>query len=168
MTHRISPNRTTVLWIWAPCSTAFCVPALSGEPAQALILFSFAFVITASTSVSLCATIEIDSGDRLTIRYLVHSFSDRLENLQVEASSKFDFRRDDRLGVKRLYQGTRLPCFKVGWFVPKNGAVAFVCVSRKRRARALRTRDGCYILVDPRIARWIQVVANSRDATRRQ
>ena len=168
MTHRISPNRTTVLWIWAGCSIAFCGPALSGEPAQALILFAFAFVIAASTSVSLRATIEIDSGDRLTIRYLIYSFSDRLENIQVEATSKFDFRRDDRLGVKRLYQGTRLPCFKVGWFVLKNGAVAFVCVSRKRRARALKTRDGCYILVDPRIARRIQAVANPCDATRRQ
>ena len=46
--------------------------------------------------------------------------------------------------------------------------VAFVCVSRKRKARALKTRDGCYILLDPRIARRIQTAASPCDARRRR
>ena len=126
------------------------------------ITLSFAAMI----SVSLRATVRIDASNRLTIRYLVYSFSDELENIQVAATPKFDFRRDDNLGFKRLYQGTRLPCFNVGWFVLRNGAVAFACVSRKRKARAFKTRDGCYLLVDPRIARRIQAAAGGADARR--
>ena len=167
-THRVRASRTTVLWVLAASSFALFVPVLAGEfghvPGMLAVMLAFA----AMTSVSLRATVEIDSKKRLTIRYLVYSFSDKLENIQVEATPKFDFRRDDRLGFKKLYQGIRLPCFNVGWFVLKNGAVAFVCVSRKRKARALKTRDGCYILVDPRIARRIQAAANPGGARQTQ
>ena len=164
LAHRIGASRTTVLWIGAVSSFALCGPVLSGEPGQVLGVLLVALAVAAMTGLSSRATIQIDAGDRLTIRYLVYSFCDRLENIRVEATPKFDFRRDATLGVKRLYRGTRLPCFNVGWFVLRNGAVAFVCVSRKRKARAFKTRDGCYILVDPRIARRIQAAVKPFDS----
>ena len=147
------------MWIWAASSLVLFGPALAGELGHVPGMLAVTLAFAAMTSVSLRATVEIDSENRLTIRYLVYSFRDELENIKVAATPKFDFRDDDNLGVKSLYQGTRLPCFNVGWFQLRNGGVAFVCVSRKRRARALMTRDGCYILVDPRIARRIQAVA---------
>lgn len=155
----VQAGRTTVLWIWAASSLALFVPALAGGLGSVAVLLAVTLAFAVLTSLTLRATVEIDSDNRLTIRYLVYSFSDDLENIRDGATPKFDFRHDDSLGVKRLFRGTRLPCFKVGWFVLRNGKVAFVCVSRKRRARALVTRDGCYILVDPRIARWIQSAA---------
>ena len=167
-THRVRASPTTVLWVLAASSFALFAPMLAGEFGHVPGVLAVALAFAAMISVSLRATVEIDSKNRLTIRYLVYSFSDKLENIQVEATPKFDFRRDDTLGFKKLYKGTRLPCFNVGWFVLKNGAVAFVCVSRKRKARALKTRDGCYILVDPRIARRIQATANPGGARRTQ
>lgn len=159
MTRRVGASRTTVLWIWGASSLALFGPALVGGLGSVVALLAVTLAFAAMTSVTLRATVEIDSSNRLTIRYLTYSFSDELQNIRVGATPKFDYRRDHNLGVKRLYRGTRLPCFNVGWFVLRNGGVAFVCVSRKRRARALVTRDGCYILVDPRIARWIQAAA---------
>ena len=158
-THRVRASRTTVLWIWAASSFLLFGPVLGGELGHVPGMLAVTLAFAALTSVSLRATVEIDSDNCLTIRYLVYSFSDELENIQIAATPKFDFRRDDVLGFKKLYRGTRLPSFNVGWFVLRNGAAAFVCVSRKRRARALVTRDGCYILVDPRIARRIQAAA---------
>ena len=148
-----------MLWIWAASSLALGGLALHGGPGQAFGVIVVALVFAAVTGVSLRATVEIDANHRLKIRYLIYSFSDKLENIQAAATPKFDFRRDRRLGLKKLYFGTRLPCFNVGWFVLRNGEVAFVCVSRKRTARAFRTHDGCYILVDPRVARHIQAAA---------
>ena len=159
LTRNVQAGRTTVLWIWGASSLALFGPALAGGLGSVAVLLAVTLAFAVLTSLTLRATVEIDSDNRLTIRYLVYSFSDELENIRAGATPKFDFRHDDNLGVKRLFRGTRLPCFKVGWFVLRNGKVAFVCVSRKRRARALVTRDGCYILVDPRIARWIQSAA---------
>ena len=167
LTHRVRARRSTVLWIWAASSVVVLGPALAGGLGQALGLLAVTLAFAAMTTVSLRATVEIDADNRLIIRYLVYSFSDELRNIQLAATPKFDFRRDDNLGFKKLYQGTRLPCFNVGWFVLRNGGVAFVCVSRKRRARALRTRDGCYILVDPRIASRIQAAVSTSGPTRR-
>ena len=161
LTHRVCARRSTVFWIWAASVAALLGPAIAGGLVQALGLLAVTFAFAAMTSLSLRATVEIDADDRLVIRYLVYSFSDDLRNIDLAATPKFDFRRDDTLGFKRLYQGIRLPCFNVGWFVLRNGGVAFVCVSRKRRARALRTRDGCYILVDPGIARQIQAAVST-------
>ena len=159
LTRNVQAGRTTVLWIWGASALALFGPALAGGLGGVAVLLAVTLAFAVLTSLTLRATVEIDSDNRLTIRYLIYSFSDELENIRAGATPKFDFRRDDNLGVKRLFRGTRLPCFKVGWFVLRNGKVAFVCVSRKRRARALVTRDGCYILVDPRIARWIQSAA---------
>ena len=158
MTHSIQANRSTVLWVWAACSMALWGPVLTGEFGYIPGVVAVALAIAVGAGAILRATIEIDGKDNLNIRYLVYSFSDRLENIQDAATPKFDFRRDDQLGFKKLYRGTRLPRFNVGWFVLKNGAVAFACLSRKRRARAFKTRDGCYIFLDPAIVRRIQAV----------
>ena len=156
MTHRIGANRTTVLWVWAASSCVLFGPALEGELEHLTGMLAVTLAFAAMTSVSLRATLEIDSKNRLTVRYLVYSFTADLQNIQTAATPKFDFRRDDDLGFKKLHRGTRLPGFNVGWFLLRNGATAFVCVSRKRKARAFKTRDGCYILIDPRIARRIE------------
>lgn len=161
--HRVRASRRTVLCVWATSATLLSAPALALGSGHIIAMLAITLAFAVMITVPMHATIEIDSGARLTIRYLIYSFSDRLENIRVQATPKFDFRRDDRLGFRKLYQGTRLPCFNVGWFVLRNGAMAFVCLSRKRNARALKTRDGCYILVDPRIARRIQAVANPCD-----
>ena len=159
LTHRVRAGRTTVVSIWGASLVVLLAPLIAGEIGYVLGLFAITLAFAAMTSVSLRATVEIDSENRLTIRYLSYSFSDDLENIQLAALHKFDFHRDAHLGFKKLHCGTRLPCFNVGWFVLRNGAVAFACLSRKRRARALMTRDGCYILVDPHVARRIQAIA---------
>ena len=163
VTYSVRANRTTVLWIWATYSLAFFGSALTGGLRQLLGMTIAALVSAGMTGYALRATIRIQNRDKLTIRYLSYTFADRLENIQIVPTPKFDFRSHKKLGVKRLYQGTRLPCFHVGWFVLRNGSVAFVCVSRKRKARAFKTHDGCYILVDPRIARRIRAAAASSD-----
>ncbi|MXY06312.1 MAG: hypothetical protein F4171_16565 [Gammaproteobacteria bacterium] len=159
LTHKVRARRTTVAFIWGVSSVVLLGPVIAGEIGYVPGLLAITLAFAAMTSVSLRATVEIDSENRLTIRYLCYSFSDDLENIQVAALQKFDFYRDANLGFKKLHRGTRLPCFNVGWFVLRNGAVAFACLSRKRRARALMTRDGCYLLVDPHIARRIQAIA---------
>ena len=159
LTHRVRAGRTTVLLIWGASSVVLFGPVIAGEIGHLPALFAITLAFAAMTSVSLRATVEIDSQDQLTIRYLSYSFSDELQNIQFAALGKIDFHRDANLGFKRLHSGIRLPSFHVGWFVLRNGAVAFACLSRKRRARALMTRDGCYILVDPHIARRIQAIA---------
>ena len=159
LTHRVRAPRTTVLSIWAASLVVLCGPVIAGEIGHLPSLFAITLAFAAMTSVSLRATVEIDSENRLTIRYLSYSFSDELRNIQVATLRKFDFHRDAHLGFKKLHSGTRLPWFNVGWFELRNGAVAFACLSRKRKARALKTRDGCYILVDPHIARRIQAAA---------
>ena len=159
LTHRVGARRTTVFLIWGASSVVLLGAVIAGEIGHVPSLFAITLAFAAMTSVSLRATVEIDSENRLTIRYLSYSFSDELRNIQVATLRKFDFHRDAHLGFKKLLSGTRLPWFNVGWFVLRNGAVAFACLSRKRRARALMTRDGCYILVDPHVARRIQAIA---------
>ena len=159
LTHRVRAGRTTAFLIWGASSVLVLGSVIAGEIGHVPGLLAITLAFAAMTSVSLRATVEIDSENRLTIRYLSYSFSDDLRNIQVAALRKFDFHRDAHLGFKKLHSGTRLPCFNVGWFVLRNGAVAFACLSRKRRARALMTRDGCYILVDPHVARRIQAFA---------
>lgn len=145
-------------------SLAFAGPALTGGLLPLLGMTIAALASAGMAGYALRATIRIQFRDRLTIRYLVYTFTERLENIQIVPTPKFDFRRHKKLGVKRLCRGTRLPHFYVGWFVLRNGSVAFVCVSRKQKALAFRTHDGCYILVDPRIARRIRSAGVSSGA----
>ena len=159
LTHRVRARPTTVLAIWGASAAVLVGPVIAGEIGHVPGLFAITLAFAAMTSVSLRATVEIDSRDRLTIRYLSYSFSDKLQNIQFAPRRKVDFHRDAHLGIKKLHRGTRLPSFHMGWFVLRNGAVAFACLSRKRRARVLKTRDGCYILVDPQVARRIQAIA---------
>lgn len=161
LTYRIRANRATVLSIWAAYSFAFFLPALMSGPLHLLGMAIATLASATMASLALRATIKVKAGDRLTIRYLIHSLTVRLENIEVVPTPRFDFRRHRKLGVKRLYQGTRLPGFHAGWFVLRNGSVAFVCVSRKRKASAFKTHNGCYILVDPRIARRIRNAADA-------
>ena len=82
-------------------------------------------------------------------------FDERLDNLEPASSPKFDFKHDRDLGLKRRFVGTSLRRFRVGWFFLENGGLAFVCLTRKHRARAIATKDGRYLVLDPRVARNI-------------
>ncbi len=159
LTHRVRARLKTVFLIWGASAVVLAGAVMAGEIGHVPGLFAITLAFVAMTSVSLRATVEVDAQNRLTIQYLSCSFTDDLQNIRFPAFGKIDFHRDAHLGFKKLHRGIRLPSFHVGWFVLRNGAVAFACLSRKRRARALMTRDGCYILVDPHIARRIQAIA---------
>jgi len=103
----------------------------------------------------LATTIELD-GDRLRIRNLMTSFEDRIDNIEPDCSAKFDYRADRRFALRRRLLGTTLYNFRVGWFLLRDGSPAFACLSRQHRARALTTRDGCRVLLDPGVARRLQ------------
>ncbi len=154
--HRISASRRTVTCVSIAAAFAISGPLLIADPWYLLSLIVFVPAFAAMTSAMLRATIIVDSQGTLNIHCPLFSFCDQLDNLQLTPVPKFDFRRDEQFGLRRLYRGTRLPSFYVGWFVLKNDDVAFVCLSRKRKARAFKTHDGLYILIDPRIAREIE------------
>ena len=150
-----------MIWVLVPGSVAMCGLALFGGSGGIIAVIAVTVSLVAITCISMRALVEVDSSQRVRVRYLIYCFSEKLENMQIEVTSKFDFRRDEELGFKALYEGTRLPCFNVGWFVLNNDSVAFVCLTRKRRARAFKTHDGCYLVLDPHIARRIEAVAHA-------
>ena len=163
--HRISASRITVACVSIASALAISGPALASESWHLVNLIVVLPAFAAMTRATLRATIEVDAQGTLNIRCPLFSFCDQLDNLQLATVRKFDFRRDEQFGLKRLYRGTRLPSFNVGWFVLKNDAAAFVCLSGKRKARALKTHDGFYILVDPRIARKIEAAVTTPQQT---
>jgi len=113
------------------------------------LLHSYLFWIALSVS--------IDLNDKdIHIRYLNHELQDNIDNLVPVASPKFDYRKDERHGLKKLHAGTRLHGFAVGWFTLKNDDVAFSCVTRKSRARFFESRDGYLLILDPRVASKIE------------
>lgn len=124
-------------------------------PLSALFWSSLVALTCVALASQLRATIQVGQ-DRIRIQYLLTSFADRLGNIEPQASEKFDFRTDERLGLKRLYLGTRLFGFYVGWYVLRDDSVAFVCVSRKHRARRLSTKDGHQLILDPGTAREVE------------
>ena len=76
-----------------------------------------------------------------------------------KVSDKFLFRSDEKYALSKLYHGTRVLGFYVGWYTLKDGSVAFACVSRKRHARAISTKDGVRLVLDPGLARLIASTA---------
>ena len=105
------------------------------------------------------ATVSIND-DKLEIDYCgITSFSEDLRNLTAKPSGKFLFRDDPKYGLNKLFRGTRLMGFHVGWYVLNDGSLAFVCVSRKKRARSIVTPDGVRLVVDPGVARAISAMA---------
>ena len=161
MRHRIRASRKTVGCVSMASALAISGPALFSEPWHLVNLIVLVPAFVAMTSATLRATIEMDAQGMLSIHCPLFRFCHQLDNLKLAGVPKIDFRRDEQFGLKRLYRGTRLPSFNVGWFVLKNDAVAFVCLSGKRKARTLKTHDGFYILVDPRIARKIEAAATT-------
>ena len=137
------------------------LPSLINELQYIFIVPPIALAFAAMIAAALRAEIWVDARNRLHVRYLVHSFSTKLKHLQRAPTPKFDFRRDGELGLARLYQGTRVPSFMVGWFLLRNDAVAFACVTRRRRAQAFKIRKGLYLVVDPAIARQIHFAATA-------
>ena len=124
-------------------------------PFGAVAIGAAVALLTVAFLAQLQATIAVE-GDSITVRYLGTSFQDQLSNFEPASTKKFDYRQDRRFGLKRLFRGIHLRGFCVGWFVLRDASVAFVCLSRKRRARALTTRDGYTLMLDPGIARRIE------------
>ena len=135
------------------------VPLLVNEIQYIFIVPPITLAFAAMITVALRADIWVDAKNRLHVRYLIHSFSTKLKHLQRAPTPKFDFRHDGELGLARMYQGTRVPSFRVGWFLLRNKAVAFACITRKRQAQAFKIRKGLYLVVDPAMARQIQCAA---------
>lgn len=100
------------------------------------------------------AVIEVD-GSELRVRYQNQTFAERLDNLRMTSSQKLNFEDDPDRGIERSILGSKVKGFHVGWFSLRDETVAFACLSRKRNARALESRDGYVLLLDPKVARRI-------------
>lgn len=127
----------------------------ASPPAACAVAVLVSLLSVALAAPHLRATIELD-GDSISIRHPFHGFADRLDNLEPVASSKFDFRQDRQRGLKRLFRGVHLRGFHMGWFVLRNDAVAYVCLSRRQRARLFEGRDGYCLVLDPGTARRVE------------
>ncbi len=121
---------------------------------EAITLSLFIGVIALLMMFQLQAVVKVEEG-RLRINCMFASFVDKIDNLKPEVSDKFLFRSDEKYALRKLYLGTRVLGFYVGWYTLKDGSVAFACVSRKRHARALSTKDGVRLVLDPGLARLI-------------
>lgn len=104
------------------------------------------------------AVIKVEDG-RLQINCMFASFVDKIDNLKPEVSDKFLFRSDKKYALDKLYLGTRVLGFYVGWYTLKDGSVGFACVSRKRHACAISTKDGVRLILDPSVARTIATIS---------
>jgi len=153
----LSPSlRSSLTLAFAIGLTVFLILlALATPPTQAAVAGLLVTAAIAATLLHLSTEIVVED-DELSIRTLTTSFHEQVHNLNAATDDKVDFRHDEHYGIKRLFRGTNLAGFRVGWFVLNDGKVAFVCVTRKRRARAMETRDGYLLLLDPRIARRIE------------
>lgn len=129
--------------------------ALATPLVQSAIAGLLVAAAIAATLLHLSTKIVVED-DELSIRTWTTSFHEQVHNLNPALETKVDFRHDERYGLKRLFRGTNLRGFRVGWFVLNDGTVAFVCLTRKRRARAVTTRDGYCLLLDPWLARRIE------------
>jgi hypothetical protein len=125
---------------------------------EAVTLAFFIGAIALLMMFQLQAVVKVEEG-RIRINYLFASFVDKIDNLKPEVSDKFLFRSDEKYALTKLYLGTRVIGFYVGWYALKDGSVAFACVSRKRHARVLSTKDGVRLVLDPGLARLIASTA---------
>ena len=94
--------------------------------------------------------------EEVRIHYWSTTFVDSVKNLRDGPGEKFDFRKDEQRALNRLRLGTRLLGFYVGWYSLKDGSPAFVCLTRKHRARRFRTNDGVSLVLDPGVARKLE------------
>lgn len=118
---------------------------------ETITLSLFIGAIALITMFQLQAVIRVEQG-RLSIVSTFASFSEKLENLNLDVSEKFLYRTDAENALNKFHFGTRILGFYVGWFTLNDGSVAFACVSRKRHARAISTKDGVKIVLDPGLA----------------
>ncbi|MCR9262370.1 MAG: PH domain-containing protein [Pseudomonadaceae bacterium] len=125
---------------------------------EAVTLAFFIGAIALLMMFQLRAVVSVED-DRLRINCMFASFVDKIDNLEPDVSDKFLFRSDEKYALSKLYLGTRVLGFYVGWYTLKDGSVAFACVSRKRHARALSTKDGVRLVLDPGLARQIASAA---------
>lgn len=133
-------------------------PPLSAIIHSLLISLAFAGIL-----LQLTTTIEVVDS-QLTIRNWnwLTSFKMSVDNLEVTPSAKFDYRHDAEMSLKRRFYSMVLRRFRVGWYVLENDILAFVCLTRRARARAIATKDGRYLLLDPGIARSLEFYLGHR------
>jgi len=111
-------------------------------------------VAVAFLSLMLSATIKLSDG-KICISTLTCNFERPVDSISEKVSPKFPYHEDPEYGLKKRLLGSHLSGFHVGWFVLNNDSVGFVCVTRKKRARALYIGDNCFLVLDPSIAKEI-------------
>ena len=153
---QIRPNRfsllTVGLTVWLALSLGF---ALAGVAMLSTLVLATAVGAACALMVyQLHADIYL-IGDEVRIHYWSTSFVDSVANLADGPGPKYDFRHDETKGLKRLWQGTRLIGFYVGWYSLNDDSPAFVCLTRKHRARRFKTTDGVSLVLDPGVARQL-------------
>lgn len=161
---RAGNNTLRFLALIVGLPTACLVFATQTDITGLLLGITVAAALVLLSWTHLRAVIEIADG-KLTVRYNNQVFCEQLKNLRVASDRKLDFESDPAHGIDKSIIASRIKGFNVGWFRLRDDSVAFACLSRKRRARAIETRDGYVLLLDPGVARRIQrFIGNSKTA----
>lgn len=152
----VRAGRSTLLFLGLVLGLPLAVLITANQPtiqgALSGIFIGLALVV--SGWLHLRAVIEVE-GEELRVRYQNQTYAERLDNLTLVSGEKLNFQEDPRRGIGASILGSKIKGFNVGWFKLKDESVAFACLSRKHNARALKSRDGYLLLLDPRVARRI-------------
>lgn len=148
---RLMPLITLCLALGAP----FIVVFINKGNAWGVVLTSVLIVLAvAFLSFMLSATIKMQD-DKIRISTLTCNFESPIDSISENVSPKFSYHEDPEYGLKKHVLGSHLSGFHVGWFVLNNDSVGFVCVTRKKRARAIYIGENCFLVLDPSIAKKI-------------
>ncbi len=152
----VRAGRSTLLFLAFVLGLPLAVLITANQPtlqgAISGILIGLALVV--SGWLHLRAVIEVQDGE-LRVRYQNQTYAERLDNLRMVSEDKMNFEEDPRRGIRTSILGSKIKGFNVGWFKLRDDSVAFACLSRKHNARALQSRDGYLLLLDPKVARRI-------------
>lgn len=162
MTIKIAPAFSSLRIILVLLSLPLALAFLFRDMEADFLLICVLFIVLFSLSLWFAMTVRITlENGHIHIRYLNYQYYDSLDNFYPEASSKFSYRQDKQLGLKHMLSGTNLKGFKVGWCELKNEAPGFICLTRRKNARALAAKDGTYLLLDPSVAEQVENCINT-------
>lgn len=159
----VRAGRSTLLFLAFVLGLPLAVLITANQPTiqGALTGIFIGLALVVSGWFHLRAVIEVDGGE-LRVRYQNQTYAERLDNLRFVSDEKMNFEEDPRRGIGASILGSKIKGFNVGWFRLRDDSVAFACLSRKRNARALESRDGYLLLLDPRVARKISGLLPAR------
>jgi len=155
METTIRPGFKPLLKVFSLMTLPIVVIVAFTAPAALIPTLAFTSLSVIFLRQVMAVKIVVDDN-RLNIRALSCSFGDKLDNFEPSASKKFSFKQDEQLGLKKRFLGADLEGFHVGWFGLAGGDVGFACLTRKERARTLKTRDGYHLLLDPSLAKKVE------------